>query len=79
MNAGDEHRKRIEKSLVARGDLYVEVDGYWVYGPRQICGFVDAEGLRVIADILDEKNAAWHAQMQKDLAEYGTKEDPEGL
>lgn len=79
MNAGDEHRKRIEECLAERGDLYMEVDGYYVYGPREVRGFNSAEDLRVIAHILDEKNAAWHAQVQKDLAEYGAKEDPEGL
>lgn len=68
MTPAEEHRRRVEEVLAANGDLYVEADGYWVYGPRKPHqGFIEAHTLRAIADILDEKNAAWHAQVMKEL------------
>ena len=49
------------------GELYPEVDGYYVWWSTPRGGFLQAWFLREIADKLDELNAAWHAQVNADM------------
>jgi hypothetical protein len=52
---------------VVIGQMYQEVDGYYVFLPDRKDGFWEAYVLRAIADMLDEKNERWHKQVMKDL------------
>jgi predicted secreted acid phosphatase len=52
---------------VILGQVYQEVDGYYVFVPNPTNGFWEAYILRAIADMLDKKNEKWHKQVMKDL------------
>lgn len=47
----------------AVGEVYVEVDGYWVWAPPVGGGFWESPHLRMVADYLDEANREWHASV----------------
>jgi hypothetical protein len=50
------------------GELYCEVDGYYVYWPDEsLQGCVSAEFLREIADKLDELNRPWDEEVKRGL------------
>lgn len=54
---------------VALGEIYMEVDGYYVFEPgRDSNGFWEAYVLRAIADKLDEMNKAWDAEVTEMLS-----------
>lgn len=61
--------KLIEKAQAA-GDFILLEDGYYTWWPRSLGGAVNAANLRELADELDRINAAWDAQVRKDLEEY---------
>lgn len=61
--------KLIEKAHAA-GDFIKDIDGYTIYWPRGLGGAFNAANLRELADELDRINAAWDAQVRKDLGEY---------
>jgi hypothetical protein len=63
---------RIKEKI--REDIYCEVDGYYVYGGGRSGGYINSHQLRMIADILDEINATWDAQVQRDLKNFNSKE-----
>ena len=44
---------------VKMGEIYREVDGFFVYVPENRPGYVEAHQLRYIADTLDELNKEW--------------------
>ncbi|MFA5152696.1 MAG: hypothetical protein WC554_09070 [Clostridia bacterium] len=52
---------------VVIGQIYQEVDGYYVFLPDRKDGFWEAYVLRAIANLLDKKNEKWHKQVMKDL------------
>jgi hypothetical protein len=58
--------KLIQKADIT-GDFITEVNGYVVWWPRGLGGFLNAASLRELADELDRRNAAWDAQVRKDL------------
>lgn len=66
----DEHRKRIEEVLDKHSDIIMAEDGYYVYWPDTVVGrgCCASHDLRVIADILDERNEEWDAQVKQHLA-----------
>lgn len=55
------HRAAVLKTIFP--DCYREVDGYWVWGPRELAGCWTAEDLRVMAELLDEANRKWDAEI----------------
>ena len=44
------------------GDVYKEVDGYYVFVPKG-SGFWESHQLRQVADYLDEINKPWHDEV----------------
>lgn len=50
------------------GELYQEVDGYYVFHPIHRQGYWDEMSLRQIVDKMQELNAPWDAQVQADLS-----------
>ena len=52
---------------VILGQIYREVDGYYVFVPNLLDGFWEAYVLRAIANLLDKKNEKWDKQVKKDL------------
>ena len=52
----------------ASGSFYQEVDGYWVWSPDGITGFVNEHTLTKLAEYLKAKNAAWDWQINNDPA-----------
>ena len=58
------------KKAQAAGDFIAAEDGYAVWWPRGLGGAMNAASLRELADELDRINAAWDAQVRKDLGEY---------
>lgn len=51
------------------GELYMEVDGYFVYWPSENKGFIEAWFLHAIADKLDEMNAEWDRIVHTELSQ----------
>jgi len=68
MTIPKEFLDQIEKHLEERQQLYREVDGFWVYQPKAGMGSLDAPVLRAIAAILDRKNRAWNAELDRVFA-----------
>jgi hypothetical protein len=54
--------------LRENGDIYREVDVFYVYAPTKNSGFLEASDLKSIAEYLDELNADWKAQVDRDLS-----------
>lgn len=62
------------RALVLRAifpDVYREVDGYWVWGPREVRGCWTSVDLHVIGELLDEANRVWDRELY-DYFERGT-------
>lgn len=59
--------KEVLDRLQLTGQIYREVDGYFVFAPNDRGGFFDAQSLRAIADYLDQLNKDWDAQIQEDM------------
>lgn len=68
----DEFTARIREAV--KEDIVTNDDGYRVYWPGLNGGYFEAPCLRIIADYLDELNAAWHAQVMSDPAINPPKE-----
>lgn len=52
------------------GECIYGDDGYYYWWPnKKLSGFVSAEYLRELADILDNLNKDWDEQVRKDLSE----------
>lgn len=49
-----------------RGDIYIEIDGFYVFSPHTGSGAFTASNLRDVADYLDELNEPWN----KTIDEY---------
>lgn len=45
------------------GEIYQEVDGFWVYSMGETIGYLDSWFLRGIADKLDELNKDWQVEL----------------
>lgn len=60
-------RVRLLEVLDERGDIAPSDDGYQVLWTGS--GFIDASGLRIIANELDRRNAAWDATVKADLCD----------
>jgi hypothetical protein len=58
---------------VTLGQLYQEVDGYYVFVPETSGGYWEAYVLREIANLLDKKNAKWHKKVKRDLQKMENK------
>ena len=58
------------KKAQAAGDFIPLEDGYYTWWPRGLGGAMNAANLRELADELDRMNAAWDAEVRKDLEEY---------
>lgn len=61
--------KRLMMNNVYVGDVYKEVDGYYVFEPARNTKFFSgswkSHNLREIADFLDNLNAEWDAEVQE--------------
>jgi len=55
--------------------IYMEVDGYYVWAPDAQSGFLDAHYLRCIAARLDQMNAKWDAEVQAGLKAIADRDD----
>ena len=60
-------RKRIEKIVDERRDIITSDDGYQVFWPTEIRGYHTAHELRILADILDDRNKAWDEEVHREL------------
>lgn len=71
MTPYEEAKAGILKVLMTRKALVVADDGYYVYWPSidgsYGYGYQTAEELRIVADILDEKNKAWDKEVRREL------------
>lgn len=63
-----ELRARIEKVVDERKDIVTNDDGYQVlFWPTEIRGYHTACELRILADILDDRNMAWDETVSRGL------------
>lgn len=60
------------------GELYVEIDGYYVYWPSPRNGFWESHAMREIADKLDELNADWDRSIHEFFEAQENKETENG-
>jgi len=49
------------------GEIYREVDGYWVFWPYTVTGFFTEEFLRELVGILEKRNRKWNETVKKGL------------
>lgn len=69
MTAYDKLKARILEHTEEHRDIIMADDGYYVYWPEGYTrGYHDAASLRVLADILDEKNKAWDEEVSRELS-----------
>ncbi len=59
---------------IALGDVYKEVDGFYVFVPYVSGGFWESWVLREIADKLDSMNREWWEKIEEDL--FGDSPEP---
>ncbi len=57
----------IIKMADERGEFVTDVDGFVYYWPNGCNGHFNSHILRELADELDRRNAAWEAQIARDL------------
>lgn len=62
-----ELRKRIEKIVDERKDIIAGDDGDYVFWPTEIRGYHTSHELRILADILDDRNKAWDETVRREL------------
>lgn len=62
-----EIRERIEKMVDARNEIVTGDDGYAVFWPTKGRGYHSAYELRILADILDDRNMAWEKTVKLEL------------
>lgn len=61
--------KNVVKMAHERGDIYQEVDGFYVWDTGD--GFITAGDLRALADELDRLNYDWDELMKQELVKNG--------
>lgn len=66
--------KKFYYENVELGDVYKEVDGFYVFVPHISGGSWDSWVLRKISDKLDEMNKPWKEQIERDL--FGDHKEP---
>ena len=66
-NAYKSMYERISTMSAKRADFVALEDGYYYFMPNPPIGAISAAELRILADILDEKNKAWDTQVRKEL------------
>ena len=49
------------------GDLYREVDGYWVFAPETKGGYWSQEVMLALGNKLADMNKAWDTKIQREL------------
>lgn len=59
-------RKRIEKIVDKRKDIFPSDDGYLAFCPSGR-GYHTAAELRILADILDDRNKEWDEEVHREL------------
>jgi len=68
MTAYEELKDRALRHTAEHNDIIMAEDGYYVYWPEGYeRGYHDSASLRVLADILDEKNKPWDEQLHREL------------
>lgn len=75
---GERAIDEIKASILARpGDFITLEDGYVYFWPaRDSLGAISAAELRVIADLLDEKNKPWDEEVRTYLEQTGLAGGP---
>lgn len=61
-----ELRTRIERMVDERKDIITGEDGYQVYWSSEIRGYQSEHELRILADILADRNRAWDDQVHRE-------------
>lgn len=56
------------------GEIYAEVDGYYVFVYKGGNGYWDSMGLRLIANKLDEMNGEWDQQIRQYFEKQGMED-----
>jgi hypothetical protein len=56
------------KERIDPGEIITLEDGYKYYWPKGCTGCFSAENLREIAEVLDEKNQGWQADIENYMA-----------
>jgi hypothetical protein len=65
----EKEKARMRAVSEERGDLIMGDDGYYVYWPKGYTrGYMGSYELRLLADILDEKNKAWDEEVTRELS-----------
>ena len=64
-----DRKNKLERTLTQGGEFVTLEDGYVYYWPRAV-GALDAELLRMISYILDDKNIKWGVQVEEDLGKH---------
>lgn len=59
---------------IVLGDVYKEVDGFYVFVPHTFGGYWDAWALRKIGNKLDEMNKPWREKIEREL--FGKPKEP---
>lgn len=60
-------RSKIEQAVVERNEVGTGDNGYVVFWPRYFWGYRSAYELRILADILDDRNMAWKKTVKREL------------
>lgn len=62
-------KEEMKAKILERTEDFVALEcGYVYFWPKRPVGAISAVELRLIADILDEKNAAWDKSVQDSLS-----------
>lgn len=68
MKAKEKLKARILEFTAERKEIMRADDGYYVWWPsREYGGYHDAHSLRILAEILDEKNKDWDEHVRREL------------
>lgn len=60
-------KQRLADRAQESGDFIQTEDGFYVYWPRGLGGYLSAEVLRALADKLDEMNAEWREVVEREI------------
>jgi len=70
-------KAHVRSASEERGDLVMGDDGYYVYWPKGYTGgHLDSCALRLLADILDEKNQDWDTQVRAECEPVDRSQTP---
>lgn len=63
----EQYKQRVKEHTI-KESICLE-DGYRVWWPDKVGGYLNSDTLRLMADTLDELNKEWNDQVEKDVGQ----------